>query len=118
MTVFGEYVYDNVIVFAPGARDIKAISTDILLEFLEHGGNLLVAVNEKVSDYMRSFIGQLGVEFDVKDSKVVDHFAFDTTLDKSLDHSTIQLGEAALKSSEISKFYTNSTPVLYKGIAK
>ena len=116
MTVFGEYVYDNVIVFAPGARDIKAISTDILLEFLEHGGNLLVAVNEKVSDYMRSFIGQLGVEFDVKDSKVVDHFAFDTTLDKSLDHSTIQLGEAALKSSVLSKFYTHSSPVLYKGI--
>jgi oligosaccharyltransferase complex subunit beta len=71
---FGEYLYDNVIIFAPTIEEFNTITPEDILEFTNNGGNLLLAVNNQMSETMRSFAESCGVEFDAKDAVVIDHF--------------------------------------------
>ena len=78
---FGEYLYDNIILFAPTVDSFNSITFEEILEFINAGGNLLVAVNGEISDNMRNFAANCGVEFDKKGTEVIDHFAFESSLD-------------------------------------
>lgn len=52
-----------------------------MIEFTEDGGNLLIGVDEDVSDKMRTLAAQVGVEFDDTQSRVIDHFSYDPATD-------------------------------------
>jgi oligosaccharyltransferase complex subunit beta len=78
---FGEYLYDNIIMFAPATQELNSVSFDDILEFIESGGNVLFAANERVSDGMRSFAESCGVEFDRRGSLVMDHFSSERVAD-------------------------------------
>jgi len=79
---YGEYLYDNIVLFAPEVEEFNTIQFEDVTEFISQGGNLLMAVDGTISDSMRSFAESCGIEFDSKNSLVIDHFAFDTTTDK------------------------------------
>ena len=71
---FGEYLYDNIIFFAPATEDFSSISFEDITEFTSNGGNILMAVNGEMSDSVRSFAETCGVEFDGRSTSVIDHF--------------------------------------------
>lgn len=78
---FGEYLFDNIILFAPKRGDFSSITVEDLKEFIDEGGDMLFLANSEVSDAMRLLAATCGVEFDKKGSSVIDHASFDNELD-------------------------------------
>jgi oligosaccharyltransferase complex subunit beta len=78
---FGEYLYDNIILFAPKRGEFSSVSVEDLKEFIDDGGDMLFIANGEVSDGMRLLAATCGVEFDKKGSFVIDHVNFDKDLD-------------------------------------
>lgn len=70
---YGVYLYDNIVMF--NADDFNTITFDDITEFVNEGGNLLVAVDGSISPAMRAFAEQSGVDFDAKGSNVIDNFS-------------------------------------------
>mmetsp|Transcript_32652 Transcript_32652/g.33298 ORF Transcript_32652/g.33298 Transcript_32652/m.33298 type:complete len:462 (-) Transcript_32652:143-1528(-) len=115
---YGEYLYDNILLFAPSADDFSIISFDDILDFVNFGGNLLVATDSEISDNMRQFAASCGVEFDKKNTEVIDHFSYEPSVDKRMLHTTI-LSKKFVPSEAILGEYIASAkpaPVLYRGI--
>ena len=81
LKVYGECLYDNIILFAPTVETFSSISFENLNEFVQDGGNILVAANRDVSDAVRDLVESFGVAFDKKGTEVIDHFENDATLD-------------------------------------
>lgn len=78
---FGEYLYDNIVFFAPTAEDFSAITFDDITDFTSNGGNILMAVNGEMSDSVRGFAESCGIEFDSKSTSVMDHFMNEPSAD-------------------------------------
>jgi oligosaccharyltransferase complex subunit beta len=81
LKVYGESLYDNIVLFAPTVESFSSISFENLNEFVQDGGNILVAANRDVSDAVRDLVESFGVSFDKKGTEVIDHFENDATLD-------------------------------------
>jgi len=114
---YGEYLYDNIVLFSPSVDDFNSITFDNILEFVNAGGNLLVSSDGEITDNMRQFAASCGVEFDKKNSEIIDHFSYEPTLDEGL-HTTI-LAKNHLESPYVLGNYVsggNPMPILYKGI--
>jgi oligosaccharyltransferase complex subunit beta len=114
---FGEYMYDNMVIFAPAVEAFNTITVDDVIEFTTNGGNILLAVDGQMSDMMRFLAESSGVEFDRRGSVVIDHFAFESSASGS-DHSGVLVSNA-IKSGVILGKYAqsqNSAPVLYRGV--
>ncbi len=81
LKVYGESLYDNIILFAPTIDSFSTVSFENLNEFVQEGGSILLAANRDVSDAVRDFAESFGVSFDKKGTEVIDHFENDVTLD-------------------------------------
>ena len=51
-----------------------SVDATALLEFVDAGHDLLLATDSDASDEIRELAADLGVDFDVKGSVVIDHF--------------------------------------------
>jgi oligosaccharyltransferase complex subunit beta len=71
---FGEYNYDNIVMFAPTVEKLGSISFNDINKFSSDGGNVLIAVSRDVSDSVRDLTETFGVTIDKKGSEVIDHF--------------------------------------------
>jgi oligosaccharyltransferase complex subunit beta len=76
-------LYDNILLFAPSLEKFPSISFDDISEFIEEGGNVLITGNKEISEELRDFCESLGILFDKKGSEIIDHFNFDSSLDKT-----------------------------------
>jgi oligosaccharyltransferase complex subunit beta len=115
---FGESLYDNVLFFAPSAESFSTLSFDDFVEFVQEGGNILLAANRKVSDSVRDFLESFGVSLDKKDTEVIDHFEREDSLDTIRQHTTILAKNAIPSPAVLGDFNdkASKTPVLFKGI--
>ena len=59
-----------------------------ILEFVDSGHNLLLAVNSEVSDTMRLLAAEVGVDLDEKGTSVFDHFGAQQAGDPTLIATT------------------------------
>lgn len=82
---FGEYLFDNIIFFAPSTEEFSTISFDDITEFTAYGGNILMAVNGEMSESVRGFAESCGVEFDNRATSVIDHFLNEPSADPRLE---------------------------------
>lgn len=80
---YGEYNFDNIVLFAPTVEKLGSMSFNDITTFSSEGGNVLIAVSRDVSDSVRDLTESFGVAVDKKGSEVIDHFetvaSFDTT---------------------------------------
>jgi len=114
---FGEYSYDNIILFAPRTSEFSTITFDDLVEFIDDGGNLLFGADSEMSDSMRVFAETCGIEFDKKGSEILDHFSFDRTMDESFLHTAVLSSGFITSSVVLDQFnLINAKAVLYKGV--
>ena len=75
LTNFGEYIYNNIIYFAPSYNDISRkneISITNLLQFIDDGHDLMIFGNEGSGAFIRKLLNEFGVDLDDYDSKVKD----------------------------------------------
>lgn len=65
----GQQLYDNIVLFAPEMTK----HSDAIIEFVENGGNVLIAVDGEASAPMRLLVASFGVELDKEGHSLIDH---------------------------------------------
>jgi oligosaccharyltransferase complex subunit beta len=115
---FGEFVYDHLVIFAPGVQDFGgSINVAEISNFIDRGGNVLVAGSSKLGDAIRELATENGFEFDEEPTSVIDHHNYDATLDAG-DHTTVVVDPKNLiKAKLITGNSETFGPILYRGIA-
>lgn len=101
---FGERVYDSVIVLKDVTSFKGTLDMGKLLDFVNDGGNVLLAASENVKDAVRDFAIEFSVEYDEAGTRVLDSF---NRLDEYIFPNIIQNSRV---------FSKPASPLLYKGI--
>eukprot|EP00002_Diphylleia_rotans_P024562 TRINITY_DN4859_c0_g2_i1.p1 TRINITY_DN4859_c0_g2~~TRINITY_DN4859_c0_g2_i1.p1 ORF type:complete len:434 (-),score=94.55 TRINITY_DN4859_c0_g2_i1:295-1596(-) len=86
---YEEYIYDNIILFAPSASEYSSqVNAQALIDFVDSGRNLLIAADPSASDSLREIAKTFGARLLDTDSYVTDHFNFASSLDTG-DHTVL-----------------------------
>jgi oligosaccharyltransferase complex subunit beta len=76
LTYYGEYLYSNIIFFAPSFSEEFAKKSEIkipnLLKFFDDGHDIMIFGDKGVGNFLRKFVTEFGVDFDDYDSQVKD----------------------------------------------
>lgn len=63
LSKYGEYLYKNLIIFAPSVLEFGGqVDTESITRFIDDGGNLLVAANAASGDVYREIASESGFE--------------------------------------------------------
>ncbi|KAH8344684.1 hypothetical protein KR067_003348 [Drosophila pandora] len=115
---YGEYLYKNLIIFAPSVEEFGGdISVERLAQFVDDGGNVLVAGSEKSGDALREFASECGFELDEENAAVIDHLNYDAS--DAGDHTTILTSAKNLIQADTivgkANRKSDAAPLIYRG---
>lgn len=115
LDTFGEWNYDNLIIFAPAATELARISTQDVLDFIDSGHNLIIAADSSLEDPIRDIATECNIEFDDQETNVIDHLHYDAS--DNGDHTLLAVTNYP---SEISIVfpYEIKAPVLFRGVGQ
>jgi len=114
LSKYGEYLYENVIIFSPSVEEFGgAISVEAITKFIDDGGNVLVAGNINSGDVMREIAAECGFEVDEEGAAVIDHLNYDTS-DQG-KHTLIVADPSNLIDAPMIVGPKRTTPFLYRG---
>lgn len=112
---YGEYLYQNLIIFAPSVEEFGgSLSVEAITQFIDEGGNVLVTASSTSGEAIRDLASEVGFEIDEENAAVIDHMNFDLLADAG-DHTTIVASPKNLIDSEIIVGSKNIKPLLYRG---
>lgn len=78
LSKYGEYLYENLIIFAPSVLEFGGnLNVDSITQFIDNGGNVLVAGSETTGDVLRELASEVGFEVDEEGAFVIDHLNYD-----------------------------------------
>ncbi|KAB0795596.1 hypothetical protein PPYR_12435 [Photinus pyralis] len=78
LSKYGEYLYDNLIIFAPSVEEFGgSLGVDAITQFIDEGGNILVAGSSTTGDVLRELASECGFEVDEEGAFVIDHLNYD-----------------------------------------
>ncbi|XP_059470212.1 dolichyl-diphosphooligosaccharide--protein glycosyltransferase 48 kDa subunit [Neocloeon triangulifer] len=111
---YGEYLYEHIIIFAPSVEEFGGnLSVEALTEYIDDGGNLLVAGSSSSSDVLRELASECGFEVDEEGASVIDHLNYDFN-DKG-KHTLIVAEATSLINSPVIVGSKNVPPLLFEG---
>jgi len=111
---FGESVYDNLIIFAPETDDFGGkLDAGQVVDFIDEGHNVLIAVNSQLSPNIREIAKECGVYFDESGASVIDHVSYDES-DSDGGHTLIVADDFI--DSQIILGKDKLDPILFRGI--
>ncbi|XP_016947958.1 dolichyl-diphosphooligosaccharide--protein glycosyltransferase 48 kDa subunit [Drosophila biarmipes] len=118
LSKYGEYLYKNVIIFAPSVEEFGGdVSVERLAQFVDDGGNVLVAGSEKSGDALREFASECGFELDEENAAVIDHLHYDVS--DAGEHTTILTAAKNLIQADTivgkANRQADAAPLLYRG---
>merc|ERR1712020_430724 len=113
---YGSYLYEHLILFSPSVEEFGgALNVEGITEFVDAGGNVLVAGSSLTGDVLREIASECGFEADEENNSVIDHHNFDTNLDGG-KHTLIVADPADLiNSAPIVGDKKAISPILYEG---
>ncbi len=114
---YDEYLYDNIVIFAPQVEDFGSTHFSDILEFVNAGGNILMAGNGETSSAQRAFAESCGVRFDTEGASILDHFSSNDELDFERTHTAVAL-KSVIKSEPIvggELASSSDVSILYRG---
>jgi hypothetical protein len=84
LTSYGEYLYDNLIMFSPKTEDFGgSLDVAAIVEFVDSGRNLLLVATPDSSDSIRELAAECGIVLvDEERAYVQDHFSHDADMDE------------------------------------
>ncbi|XP_033113598.1 dolichyl-diphosphooligosaccharide--protein glycosyltransferase 48 kDa subunit-like [Anneissia japonica] len=115
LTSYGEYLYEHLILFCPSVEEFGGnIGEDTVLDFIDGGGNVLVAAGSSIGDPIREIGSNCGVEFDEENTAVIDHLNFDVK-DEGM-HTLIVADPSNIIESKTIVRDKKLNPILFKGV--
>lgn len=113
---YGQFLYDGLVVFAPSIERFGgSINQAAVLEFVDSGRDLILALDANASDLIREIAVECGVDFDDDAAAmVIDHTNYALS-DAEGDHTLIASDEF-IKSDVILGNKKIEAPVLFEGI--
>lgn len=121
LSKYGEYLYDNLIIFAPSVEEFGGtIDVASITDFIDNGqGNVLVAASSEVGDILRDLGREVGLELDERDTSVIDHLNYDARDEGK--HNLLVVDpknviDAELITGKRKKGGSASAPYLYRGL--
>jgi len=113
---YGSYLFDHLILFSPSVEEFGGdLKVEGVTEFIDAGGNVLVAGNSQTGDVLREIASECGFEADEEGNSVIDHLNFDVELDDG-KHTLIAADPANLIDSKpIVGDKKALGPILYEG---
>jgi len=122
LTEYGEYLYHQLILFAPTVEEFGGlIDVPSILDFIDDGNNVLLVGDSGVSDPIREIASECGVQFDEEKSHVIDHLNFDQS-DYDHQHNLIVIDPQSKQDKDlvlnnpIVLPNTGLKPILFRGI--
>lgn len=80
LSKYGEYLYQHLIIFAPSVEEFGgALSVETITDFIDGGGNVLVAGSSQSGDALHELASECGFEIDEEGSAVIDHLNYDVS---------------------------------------
>merc|ERR1711971_848821 len=111
---YGEFLYDHLIIFAPTVEEFGgAISPEAITEFIDEGGNVLVAGNSNLGEALREVASEVGFEADEEGTSVIDHLNYDAK-DEGKHTLVVASANNLIKSTKMTGGVT--APLLYRGV--
>jgi len=110
---YGEFIYDNIVVFAPTVEEFGgSLNAETITEFIDNGGNILIAGNSNTGEVLREIASECGFEVDEEGTHVIDHLNFDA---KDAGYHTLVVADP--KNVITSELITGKVkaPLLYRG---
>lgn len=105
------YLYDSVIVLASSTSEFGgSLDATGLLDFVDAGHDLFLAIDPYASDELRELAADLGVDFDTKGSVITDHF------NRHDQQQSAIVTSNALESKIVFGNNHKHAPVVYRGI--
>ena len=116
LSKYGEYLYNNLIIFAPSVEEFGgSINLNAITDFVDNGGgNVLVAASSEVGDILRDLGMEVGLELDERGTSVIDHLNYDAK-DRG-DHTLIAVDSANIIDAPRIVGKKLSAPCLYRGL--
>ena len=111
---YGQFLYDHIIVFSPSVEEFGGdLSAEAITEFIDEGGNLLVAGSSSIGEVLREVASEVGFEVDDEGTAVIDHLSYDA---KDQGKHTLVVADPRnlVKSDKIVGGV--SSPLLYRGV--
>ncbi|XP_055679273.1 dolichyl-diphosphooligosaccharide--protein glycosyltransferase 48 kDa subunit [Lutzomyia longipalpis] len=111
---YGEYLYKHIIIFAPSVEEFGGdLSVPKIAEFIDDGGNVLIAGGSESGDAIRELASECGFELDEEGASVIDHLNYDAA--DPGDHTLIVASPSNLIDAPVIVGPRTGSPLLYKG---
>lgn len=86
-----------------------------ITEFIDNGGNVLVAVNENVGEAIRELAIECGLEIDEEGAQMIDHLNYDLS-DEGSHTLVVAKADNLIDAKTIVGDKSKLSPILYRGI--
>lgn len=117
LTKYSEYVYDHLALFCPNVAEFGGnITTKSVVDFIDAGGNVLVAANSQLAEPIREIAGECGIEFSDEGTSVIDRFNSDVN-DDGQNTLIVSDPQNLINNKLIVGNSKSGAPLLYRGIA-
>ena len=111
---YGQFLYDHIIVFSPSVEEFGGdLSAEAITEFIDEGGNILVAGSSSIGEVLREVASEVGFEVDDEGTAVIDHLNYDVK-DQGKHTLVVADPKNLVKSDKIVGGV--SSPLLYRGV--
>jgi oligosaccharyltransferase complex subunit beta len=116
LTKYSEYIYDHLVLFCPNVVEFGGnVSSKSVIDFIDAGGNVLIAASSQLTDPLKEVAGECGVEFSDEGSYVIDRFNSDVNDD---GQNTLIVSDTGnlLNNKVIAGNAKTGAPFLYRGV--
>ncbi|XP_045163066.2 dolichyl-diphosphooligosaccharide--protein glycosyltransferase 48 kDa subunit-like [Mercenaria mercenaria] len=115
LSKYGEFLYSNLVIFAPSVEEFGGnVDVAAITNFIDNGGNVMVAASSAVGDPLRELATECGLEFDDEKTAVIDHLNFDVSDEGK--HTTIVADADYLLDVPIIVGKKSPSPYLFRGV--
>ncbi|KRZ83616.1 Dolichyl-diphosphooligosaccharide--protein glycosyltransferase 48 kDa subunit [Trichinella sp. T8] len=115
LSKYGELLYHHIAIFAPSTIEFGgAVNVPEIVDFVDHGGNVLVAGDSRIGQAIGSLAAECGFEFGENSTAMIDHFNKDEALDNG-HHTTFFVNSENVAEADIIVEKKNLAPVVYRG---
>jgi len=111
---YGEFLYDHLVIFSPTVEEFGGnLNVEMLTDFVDNGGNILIAGNSNLGEVLREIASEVGFEADEEGTSVIDHLNYDIK-DEGKHTLIIADSKNLIKSDKITGGV--AAPLLYRGV--